>query len=55
MDSQEQCYEALLDGKTLVSRDGIQVFFYDGMVVNQSYEVEDISFVSHYLWEIINE
>lgn len=52
MDSQEECYEALLDGKTLVSRDGIEVFFFDGSIVNQSYEIEDISFITHYQWEV---
>ena len=55
MDSQEECLSLILDGRTLVNKDGIQVFLYDGSVVNQSYEVEDISFVDHYSWELLDD
>lgn len=55
MDSQEECLEIVLDGRSLVNRDGLIVFMYDGGIVNTSYEVEDISFVDHYNWEELDE
>ena len=55
MDSQEQCLEAILNGNVLVSRDGLEVFMYDGSIVNQVYEIEDISFVNYSIWDLKDE
>ena len=45
MDTQEECLAHLVDGRSLVNKEGMIVFIHDGMVVNTSYDIEDISFV----------
>lgn len=52
MDTQEQCLVALVDGNSLVNKDGLIVFIHDGAVVNTSYDVEDLSFIDSHNWDL---
>ena len=55
MNSQEDCYIALVSGSTLVNEDELKVFLYDGMLVNEGLDLEDVSFLDHYRWQIEEE
>ncbi len=55
MNDQEECYIALVSGSTLINEDGLKVFLYDGALVNESLDSEDISFLDHCRWQIEEE